>query len=280
MYLYRWTALALSLLLVLSGCSPASGEPERERKKAKEERIRQMTPEDLLGESLNSMGKMKGYRWNSTHRQQLAFRNQPEKNTRVDMKQTVEMTRKPVRIHIDGTWSLHRKYLRETRPRRTYVTEKKEYRFDRNRWRERKRDGAGMTMNRETDPLWVLKKIRFAAEKTEVERKKNGLVITVRLEGKPAEPLLDPLSERWTPIPADAEARPVRPAAKVRLWVDKETFRLTKAEKAVEYTLDLENEQIKVRQEWIHRLKGEVDKVQVPEKVQQSAILSERDPSR
>lgn len=274
MHLFRWTAVCLCLTLLLSACGLFSSDPvsnRQQQQEAREKKQDAMTAAEVLDETVSVMEKMKGFRWDSVNRQQYAFVKRPAKSTRIERKQQMEVIRRPLRIHTDGTLTFHRELESETIPQRGYSMEDQEFRFERNRWYERKRTGAEEGMKPDADPLWLLKQSQSVGGKYEVDRGGKQLLLTLRLSGKEAAPYIDKTSIHLVSI-GGSPPRYLNPTTQIRLAIDPETFRLIGIEEAVEFTLRTEKETVKARQEWSHRLKGEVNKIQVPETIRRSAV--------
>ncbi|MDA8353511.1 MAG: hypothetical protein M0Z65_10080 [Firmicutes bacterium] len=272
--MYRWTACLLLFVLLLTGCGLTAEDEaeEAETKAEREARIQEMTAEEILKNVRNAMEEMKGTRWKRVVRHQFVFKGQPDKNTRVEQKQTVEVTHRPYHLHQDGTLTVNQEYVSETIPQRQYVTGKKAYVFKRNQWFESEVDENGKGFKEDQTPLEWLKEVSAFAAGADVKQKKSQIGITLYPSSSRLKSSID-----WTPaslagIPANKDTAVAKPVAKVRLWVDKKTFRLVKAEQVVEYTLRLDKQQVNVRQEKVIRLDGKVNKISVPEKIRQSAV--------
>ncbi|MFC4077631.1 DUF6612 family protein [Salinithrix halophila] len=268
---FQSVLLCIALFAVpLGGCAEPTG-GEAGKKKQPTKQMDGLSAQEIIDTSLTSMEKMKGYHWESLNHQQYSFRKQPDKNTRVDWKQRILVTENPVNIQAKGSLTVAGELISETKPQRWYVTDQDEFLFFRNRWYKKEQSGLGEKMKVYADPLWVLRKVGESADVYRVDREGKEAKLTVGLTGKAVEPFIDDRSMRYASIPPRKEYSFTGQRMKIRINIDKKTFRLRKVEQAVEFTIDLGKEKVKTRQEWTHTLQGEAKKITVPEHIRKNA---------
>ncbi|WP_141201720.1 DUF6612 family protein [Paludifilum halophilum] len=267
----------LSVCVLFSGCTPLNGDQEDpenlEAKKEQEqqEKLKQMSAEEIIDHSLSAMEKMKGYRWKSSNKQQYSFSKKPKKDTTVVGEQQVDVISRPLRIHVEGTLSFSRELESQTKPQKGYVTDKKAYLFTNNRWYWKKRSGSEEEMKVYTDPLWVLREVQKRGKDFKVDREGREIILSAALEGSSVDPFVDRRSLELASIHRKDDLPFRDEKMMLRIQVDKKTLRLSRMEQAVEFETAVDKQKVRSRQEWTHVLKGKVSEIAIPERIRNTA---------
>jgi hypothetical protein len=275
---YRWAKMIWLCVcaVAVTGCSQLGGVvPGAENEQAQvEEKLKSMTTKDLLEESLLSMRKMKGYRWDSQSDQQYVFEKQPQQNTRLKWDRQLELTNSPLRLHAKGVLSKKQELVSQSTPHERYVAGDREYVYSRNEWiRKKESPEADVVQDVETaNPIWEMEQILSHADKSEVKENKGYMLIFLKLEGKVVQPFIDRQTIHMAEIvPMKQPIQMDQQRMNIRLWVSKKNFRLEKVEQAVEFRFVSGLQKGKARQEWTHRLQGEAKDIQVPREIAKTA---------